>query len=399
VNADPALTSPLIPLDAFALDPAVLHLNHGSFGAAPRAALAAQADARARLEAAPMRFMVAEWQGRLDAARARVAAFAGADPEDLVMIPNPTSGVASIAGSRAWQPGDRAVVTDHGYRACRNTLLRLVETRGIELVTVSIPLPVTRPADVVERVLAAAGDPRCRLVLLDQITSPTALVLDVAAVAAALPPHVDLIADCAHSPGQVDVAVPALGAGYAIAACHKWMCAPKGASFLWARRDRRDALRPAITSHGETAGVGPPNRFHARFDWSGTHDPTAYLAVPAAIDELAARGGGWPAIRARNHALVLAARDLLIARLGHGTQPIAPDAMHGSMASIPITLPGPALAVQADLLAAGIEAPLVDLPGYGGFVRISAHVYNHLAEYDRLADALLSRGIRGRALG
>src|SRR5438128_32841 len=95
--------------------PKVLHLNHGSFGAAPRAALAAQTEARSALEAATMRFMVREWQGRLDAARARVAAFVGGDPEDMVMIPNPTSGVASIANSLAWQPGDRIIVTDHGY--------------------------------------------------------------------------------------------------------------------------------------------------------------------------------------------------------------------------------------------------------------------------------------------
>lgn len=149
--------------------------------------------------------------------------------------------------------------------------------------TVPIPLPIRSSAEVVERLVAAiAGEPRCRLALLDHVTSPTALVLDIATIAARLAteaPHVRL----------------------------------------------RDELRPVITSHGEPPGAGPANRFHARFDWSGTHDPTAYLATPAAIDDLAARGGGWPAIRARNHALLLAARDLLIGRLGNGATPIAPD--------------------------------------------------------------------------
>ena len=402
-----SITEPLVPLAAFGLSPTVLHLNHGSFGAAPLAALAAQAEARSALEAATMRFMLRDWQGLLDAARHRVAAFVGSDSEDLVMIPNPTAGVASVLSSLAWEPGDRVVVTDHGYRACLNTLLRLVETRGIEIVTLKIPLPIRSSVAVTELLVGAIGaEPRCRLALVDHITSPTGLVLDMGAIAAGLAiaaPQVWLIADCAHSPGQVELDLGALGGAgvfYAVAALHKWTCAPKGSSILWARRDCRDELRPAITSHGETPGFGPANRFHARFDWGGTHDPTAYLATPAAIDDLALRGGGWPAIRARNHALALAARDLLLERLGGGATPIAPDDMHGCMAAIPIALPAgvEAFAVQAQLLDAGIELPVATLPGHGTFVRISAHVYNRLADYDRLADSLLARGIRGRAL-
>ena len=354
-----------------------------------------------------MRFMVRDWPGLIATARARVAAFVGSDPADMVMIPNPTAGVASIANSIAWEPGDRVIVTDHGYRACLNTMLRLVETHGIEIVTVTVPLPVRSSIEVTERLVSAiAAVPRCRLALVDHITSPTALVLDIAALAARLAteaPHVRLIADCAHSAGQVELDLAALGqagTAYAVAAMHKWTCAPKGSSILWARSDYRDELRPVITSHGETPGVGSANRFHARFDWSGTHDPTAYLATPAAIDDLAARGGGWSAIRARNRALVVAARNLLLERLGGGAVPIAPDDMHGSMAAIPITLPSGAEppAVQAQLLDDGIELPVMALPDYGTFIRISAHVYNRLTDYDRLADALLARGIHGRAL-
>ena len=402
-----SITEPLVPLEAFALDPAVLHVNHGSFGAAPRAALAAQAEARNALEAATMRFMVRDWPDLIATARARVAAFVGSDPEDMVMIPNPTAGVASVANSIAWERGDCVLVTDHGYRACLNTMLRLVETHGIKIVTVTVPLPVRSSIEVTDRLVSAiAAEPRCRLALVDHITSPTALVLDIAAIAARLAteaPHVRLIADCAHSAGHVDLDLTALGragTAYAVAAMHKWTCAPKGSSILWARRDYRDALRPVITSHGETPGVGPANRFHARFDWSGTHDPTAYLATPAAIDDLAERGGGWLAIRARNHALVIAARDLLLERLRGGAAAIAPDDMHGSMAAIPIALPPGAepLAIQAQLLDQGIELPIGALPGHGTFIRISAHVYNRLADYDRLADALLARGIRGRPL-
>src|SRR5262249_10550834 len=159
-------------------------LNHGSYGATPRAALDAQTEARRALEAATMRFMVRDWQGLIDAARIRVATFVGGDPENVVMIPHPTAGGASLVTSAALQPGDRVVVTDHGYRACLNTLQRLVETRGVELVIVTIPLPVQSSSDVVDLLAhAIAGEPRCRLALVDHITSPTALVLDIAALA------------------------------------------------------------------------------------------------------------------------------------------------------------------------------------------------------------------------
>ena len=402
-----SLSEPLVSLDAFGLCADVLHLNHGSFGAATCAALAAQTKARGAIEAATMRFMLRDWQRLLDAARAPVAAFVGSDPEELVMIPNPTAGVASIVNSLEWKPGDRVVVTNHGYRACVNTMLRLAETRGVELVTVTIPLPVRSAAEVVERVVSAvAAEPRCRLALIDHITSPTGLVFDIGAIAAGLAaaaPQVRLLADCAHAPGQVELDLAALGTAgvtYAVAAMHKWICAPKGSSILWARRDHHDKLRPVVTSHGETPGVGPVNRFHARFDWSGTHDPTAYLATATAIDDLATRGGGWPAIRARNHALALAGRDLLLERLGDGAAPIAPDDMHGSMAAIPVALPADAepSSLQARLIDDGIEVPVIAFPDHGAFIRISAHVYNRLGDYDRLADALLAHGIRGRAI-
>jgi isopenicillin-N epimerase len=390
------LLAPLVPLDAFALDPAFCHVNHGSFGACPRAVLAVQDELRARLEAATMTFMVCEWQDRLDAARARVAAFIAADPQDVVLIPNTTLGVSTVLASLAWRRGDRIVVTDHGYRACRNAAERLAETHGVEVITVHVPVPITDPMDVVSRVVAAA-DGGCRLVLIDHITSPTALVIDVAAICAALASRgIDVLVDGAHAPGQLALDVPAIGAAYYVANAHKWLCAPKGTALLWARRDVRDALRPLVTSHGETPGFGPANRFHARFDWTGTHDPTGYLSIPAAIDTVARLGGGWPAICDRNHALVLAGRDLIAERIG--ARPIAPDAMTATMASLPIVLPegATALGLERELLAAGIEAPIAELEGVGPLVRISAHVYNALADYGRLADELVARGVHGR---
>src|SRR5262249_8828276 len=157
------------------------------------------------------------------------------------------------------------------------------------------------------------------------ITSATAIVCDLAAIVSALAARgVDTLVDGAHAPGQVEVDLGALGAAYYVANGHKWLCAPKGAAFLHVRADRRAQVRPLVTSHGASPDYGPANRFHAEHDWTGTHDPTAYLSLPFAIDHVASLvPGGWPEVRARNHALAIAGRALLTDRLAAGT--LAPD--------------------------------------------------------------------------
>ncbi|MBM3984753.1 MAG: aminotransferase class V-fold PLP-dependent enzyme, partial [Planctomycetes bacterium] len=156
----------------WALDPAVTFLNHGSFGACPRPVLAAQQRWRERLEAEPVRFMVRELEPALDAARAALAAFVGARPQDLAFVPNATTGVSTVLASLALQPGDELLTTDHAYNACRNALDRTAARSGARVVVVRVPFPL-RDADEVVAPLLAAATPRTRLALLDHVTSPT----------------------------------------------------------------------------------------------------------------------------------------------------------------------------------------------------------------------------------
>ena len=155
-------------------------------------------------------------------------------------------------------------------------------------------------------------------------------------------------------------------------------------------------MTPLVTSHGATAAYGPPNRLHAELDWSGTHDPSPHLAVPAAIDAVAAEGGGWPAVLARNHALALELRARFAGALG-GAPPLAPDDAIGAMAAIPIALPPGAepLALEQQLLAEGWEVPIVGF-ATGPLVRLSAHLYNHADEAGALAEKLAGLGVRLR---
>jgi isopenicillin-N epimerase len=272
-----------------------------------------------------------------------------------------------------------------------NQLVRLADSRGARITVVPIALPFD--PDALVDAVARAITPRTRLALLDHVTSPTALRLPLERLLPVLAARgVQVIVDGAHAPGQLalDVgALEALGATWYAGNHHKWLCAPKGSGFLAAAPGADAALRPLVTSHGASPAYGPPNRLHAELDWTGTYDPAPHLAVPVAIATIAAEGGGWPAVIARNHALALALRDRL------GGARLAPDDALGAMVALPITLPAGTtpLAVEHELLARGVEVPIVDVPGRP-LVRVSAHLYNHAGDADALARALHAVGVR-----
>ncbi|HEY1818189.1 MAG TPA: aminotransferase class V-fold PLP-dependent enzyme, partial [Kofleriaceae bacterium] len=372
----------------------VVHLNHGSFGGCPRAVLDAAAAIRARVEASPMRFFVLDWQRELDSARTALARFVRAPDDRLVFVPNATTGVALAvaAAARHVTAGDEILTTDHAYRACRNQLARLAEARGARIVVVPIALPFDPEAATAA--IVAAVTPRTRLALLDHITSPTALVMPLAQIVPALASHgVQIVVDGAHAPGQLalDVgALLALGVTWYAGNNHKWLCAPKSSGFLVTTT----ALPPLITSHGASPEYGPANRLHAELDWGGTADPSAHLAVPAAIAEVARLGGGWPNVLARNHALAV---DMRRALLEAGATSLAPESSLGSMAAVPIETAVPPLELQERLLRDGWEVPIVPWPApIGPLVRVSAHLYNSLDDVLRLIPKLRALGVRFR---
>ena len=378
------------------LDPAVTFLNHGSYGACPRAVLDHQAALRAELEAEPVLFLGRSLEARLDAARARLAAFLGANPDDLAFVTNATGGVNAVLRSLTFAPGDEVLTTDHAYAACKNTLDYVAGRSGVKVNVAVVPFPLASPDEVVAAVLAKVT-PRTRLALLDHITSPTALVLPIAKLVTELAARgIDALVDGAHGPGMVPLDLDALGAAYYTGNCHKWLCTPKGSAFLWVRRDRQAAVHPLTISHGHTGEREGRTRFRLEFDWMGTSDPTAWLTVPMAIDYLGALlPGGWPALMARNRALALEGRALLCAAAG--TPPVCPEEMVGSIASVRLSdspLKKPAWR-QPDPLQPrlfgewGIEVPIMRWPAAPQrLIRISAQLYNRREQYVRLAGAL-----------
>jgi isopenicillin-N epimerase len=398
---------PYSPDSPWDLDPSITFLNHGSFGACPRPVLEAQRALIDELEANPTRFMNRDLDGRYHAARMAVAGFLNADPEGLVVVPNATTGVATVLGSLRLRPGDELLTTDHEYNATLNALRTAAERARARVVQVSIPLPIRHPEQAVEAILAAVT-PRTRVALISHITSPSALILPIETIVRDLDRlGVDTLVDAAHSPGMVPVDLSALGAAYWTGNGHKWLCGPKGAGVLHVREDRRDVVLPLVTSHGRNDPRTDKPALWKEFDWQGTGDPTAFLALPEAIrviGELAP--GGWEAHMAANRALALAARARLNDALG--LEPIAPESMIGSMAAI--ALPDPldeatgevlvhALAVEDRIeVPAGpfpVRAARAGGPPTAGLLRISAQRYNEPADYERLVDALDRRGLQG----
>jgi len=384
------LDSAALPIDQWALSPDVVHLNHGSYGGCPRSVIETATMIRAQLEAAPMMFYVLHWQLLVDRARATLAAFIHAPAEQLVFVPNATHGVATAISSCTLAANDEILITNHTYRAVRNQVTRIAATHGARVVVATVPLPFD--PDQCVAAIAGATTVRTRLVVLDHITSATAIVMPLERI---LPPlrerGIQIVIDGAHAAGQLDLDVGALGAlgvTYYAGNNHKWLCAPKSTGFLVAT----GPVRPIVTSHGASAEYGPDNRLHAELDWVGTYDPAPQLSVPAAIAALA-EVGTPAAIHARNHGLVLALRDRLISELGAGVQ-LAPDASLGAMAAIAVKLPPNTTpgGLTEQLLRDGFELPVVDWPGQP-LIRISAHLYNDMHHIEPLLVKLRELGV------
>lgn len=381
------------------LDPEVTFLNHGSFGACPRVVLDAQAALRERMEKEPVRFFLRELEALADEARKTLATFLGADAEEIVAVPNATAGVNTVLRSLDLKPGDRLLTTSHEYNACRNALEFVAKRVGAHVTVVDIPFPIKSPEEAFLAVRAAAG-PRTRLLLIDHVTSQTGLVLPVKRIVDACSKlGIDTLVDGAHAPAMVPLDLRELGAAYYTGNCHKWLCAPKGAAFLYVRRDKQADIRPLCISHGANSTRRDRSRFRLEFDWTGTDDPTAFLCIPEALRFLEGLlPGGIPALAVHNQRTALAAREVLCEALG--IAPPAPEEMIGSLAAIPLpdalgsTSEGP---LQIDplqdelFLRHRIEVPIIPFPKPPQrLLRISAQIYNAPEEYLALAKALRS---------
>ncbi|MBP8947502.1 MAG: aminotransferase class V-fold PLP-dependent enzyme [Candidatus Promineofilum sp.] len=371
----------------YLLDPNVIFLNHGSFGATPRTVFDTYQSWQRRLEWQPVRFLGTELAGHLAEARAALGDILGADAADLVYIPNATFGVNVVARSLRLDAGDEVLATDHEYGACDRVWRYLSRERGFTYRRQPVALPLTTDEELIDQFWQGVT-PRTRVIFLSHLTSPTAVRLPVATLCArARAAGILTLIDGAHAPGQIDLDLPAIGADFYTGNCHKWLSSPKGAAFLYAHREAQALIEPLVVGWGYDAEpeMSYGSRFLDTLQWLGTIDYAAYLSVPAAIRFQAEHD--WPAVQQACHHLLGNA----LAGIGAltGLPSVYPDDTHyHQMAVAPLPPATDIVALKRRLLDAyRIEIPCTrwnDRP----FIRVSIQAYNTAEDVAALIEAL-----------
>jgi isopenicillin-N epimerase len=371
------------------LDPAISYLNHGSYGACPTAVLEEQFELMRRLEREPVDFLSRDREGLLDQARAELCSVLGGDSEGLVFVRNATEGINSVLKSLELKVSDEILVTNHDYPATRNVVNFVAEKSGARVVSVDLPFVGVTTECISERIVGAMT-PRTRIVVFDHVTSQSGLIFPIVQLCKeAAARGIPTLVDGAHGPGMVPLELSSLQATYYVGNCHKWLCAPKGAGFLYVHEPvARKGIRPVIISHGASDPRDNRSRFQMEFDWTGTQDWSAVLSIPAALRFIhSLYPGGLNELMARNCALVIAGRKVICNKLSI-SEPCSTDLL-GALATIWLGEGDPRIMQQElrinhriEALVCGFQSP------QNRVVRVSAQAYNSIDEYEALGKAL-----------
>ncbi|HET6817843.1 MAG TPA: aminotransferase class V-fold PLP-dependent enzyme [Mycobacteriales bacterium] len=371
-----------LPRTEWLIDPGTAYLNHGGFGALP-VPVAEAADAlRREVEANPTDMFMRAWQGRVDEVRARVAGLLHARTDDLVFVPNATTGSATVLSSFPWAAADEIVVTDHRYPAVRSQADVLAARHGVVVREAHVPVDVTTAGEISDRILGQVTE-RTKLVVLDHIASATGFRFPVEQLVddvhdAGLP----VLIDGAHAPGQIEVDLDALGADFWSGNMHKWVCSPRACAALRVDPRWQQMVRPLVASHEFSHGYQPA------FDWMGTHDPIPMLAVPAALEFWESLG--WDAVRAEQRRLVGEGARLVAERLG--TRVAVADEFTAAMRLVELPRPidvEEGRALMHRLTSEHKVTVYVTHHAGASYVRMGGQLYNTPDDYERLATALV----------
>lgn len=366
------------PRGEFLLDESVTFLNHGSYGACPRAVFERYQEWQLELERQPVLFLSRRIERLLADARSALGEYIGADPDDLVFVPNATAGVNIAAWPSGLERGDEVLTTNLEYGALDLTWEHVCDDFGARYVRMPVDLPVGSAADIVDAVWEGVG-PHTRVLFISHHTSSTAMTLPVAELCRRAREHgIRTVIDGAHVPGHIPLDIHTLDPDYYAGNCHKWLCAPKGAGFLYVRRELQQNTHPLLISWGYE---GDDAGFVARHEKQGTRDPSAYLTVPTAIEWQ--RKHDWDAVRARCHELARRARNEL------GLEPLTPDddGFFGQMVTLRLPEGTPDDLQERLYDDYRIEVPVFERED-SRYIRPSFQGYNDEADLGRLRAAL-----------
>lgn len=368
----------------FLLSPDITYLNHGAFGATPQNVMDRQHALQKKMEADPSWFFEWEFRPAMREIAAKLAEYLNTAGKNIAMIENATLGVNAVLRSLDFGPGDEILICNQTYGAVKNAAAYVAERTGATLTVADLPFPAESNAQIVEAFAAGLSD-KTKIAIIDHVVSPTALLLPMKEMAKrARDAGALVLIDGAHAPGMVEIDFSELDVDWYTGNCHKWLFAPKGCAFLWTADKHLEATHPLVISHYYQDGYG------AEFDWVGTRDGTAQMALPTAMRFRERFGDA--AIKSHNHDLVIQAAAMLAE--AWGTEMGAPDELFGSMATI--RLPGnftPSLESAQEVRSILVKDHKIQSPirhtDEHLWVRISAQIYNEMADYERLASAML----------
>ena len=366
-------------------DQSILYLNHGAFGGTPKELLDEQHRLRLIMESEPVDFLVRNNEARWFEAIAPVARFLNADVDGTVFVHNATAGVNAVLQSFPWRDGDEILTTNHRYDAVRSALDYSASRWGVRVVEAEVAYPLKSGDDFIDAI-AAAITPSTRMLVIDHITSPTALITPIEAlVQLARERGIVTLVDAAHSPGHVDVDIDALNPDFWVGNLHKWLCAPKGCAVLYVSVPYREVIHPGVISYGYGGGL------HKEFSWVGTLDPTPWFCAPLAIEMHEDQGGAE--FRAAHHRLVQRGREVVASAIDFDLPHPDDPSLYGAMASILL----PCDTVEAEALFAALRnIDKIEVPIFiwdnRAWLRISGYAaFNTPDQYVILADALKAR--------
>lgn len=378
------------------LDKGIVFLNHGSFGATPIKILDQQTRYRHMMEREPVDFFVNQWPVLMAHSKQKLADFVSADPNDMVFVQNTTTGVNQILTSFPYEPGDEWLVSSHAYGACMQAMKHFSERNKIRLHVVEIPFPVEDDQQILKAIEDKITD-RTRLALIDHVSSATGMVFPIKKMVDFLRENgVCSLVDGAHAPGMVPLDIRQLNPDFYIANSHKWICAPKGSAFMYVKNERKEYIKPMIISHYNDMDSHGASHWANQFMWDGTHDFSAYFCVGDTLDYIEKlHPGGWEGVMNSNHQLVWNAGKLIAEKLGFEL-PLK-EAYIGSILTLP--MPDgeegfPKFNETPPLKQKLYEKYQIQVPVFmfpkapKQWLRISAQLYNNLAQYDYLADCL-----------
>lgn len=376
-----------LPKELFLLHPGIVFLNHGSFGATPRPVFEKYQWWQRELERQPVEFLGRRFNDLMREARTRLAGFVQTDADNLVYVPNATTGLNIVARSLHLNPGDEVLTTDHEYGAMDRMWHFICRKTSAVYRQQSIPVPVTTTEDVVERFWSGVTS-RTRVIFLSHITSPTALIFPVQEICRrARRAGIISVIDGAHAVGQIPLNLEELGADFYASNLHKWMGCPKGSAFLYARSNMQHQVEPLVVSWGYESEKPSASRFIDEQEWTGTRDIAAYLATTEAIrffDE-----HSWDKVIIACHMLVQHVR-LQLTKLT-GLDPLSPDSIAWYRQMVTLPLPQcDAAQLKAQLYTQfRIEVPIVTWQNRP-FIRVSIQAYNTQKDIEALVQALRS---------